>query len=401
MPIQQPKRFRKLGMLLSIFIAILVLLFAWQYIRNDMAQQFAKSSRNPVEAVELGAVSAAVWYPQVSAIGTVKAEQGTDVSAEVAGKVKKIGFESGQLVKQGQVLLQLDDAGLKADVANAQANYDLSKSHFARINNVFKRGAVSKDTYDDALTAMQANQATLDKATALLNQATISAPFDGKIGLRQVSLGQYLAAGTAIANLEQINPVYVDFDLPEATLSEVKIGDTIDLTVASYPDKKFTGTIIASNAALSSSTRVLSLRAEVTNLEGLLIPGMFAQVNVVIPIPQNVLTVPEMAINYSPFGDAIFKVVNGKAQQIYVSVGEQRASDVAITGNIQANDIIVTSGVFKLQDGTPVKVVSQPQVKTEKRPGTVPKTIKRVPTPVVSPAAATPAVTTQPQVKSK
>lgn len=402
MPIQQPKRFTKLGTLLSVFIAILVLLFAWRYIRSEMAQQFAASNRNPVEAVELGAVTPAVWYPQVSAVGTVKAEQGLDISTEVAGKIIAIGFDSGQMVKKGQVLVQLNDSSLKADVANAAANYSASKIHFSRIERVYKSGAVSKENYDEALSTLQANQATLDKTIALLDQAAIRAPFDGKIGLRQVSLGQYIAAGTTIANLQQIDPIYIDFDLPEEVLSEVKLHDKVEITVSSYPDKKFTGEITGTNSMLNPSTRVLSVRAEGANTDQLLIPGMFAQVNVIIPIPENVLTVPEMAINYSPFGDSIFKVVDGKARQVYVKVGEQRASDVAITGNIQANDIIVTSGVFKLQDGTPVKIVSQPQVKAEKRPGTVPKAIQRTSTLTAAPAATTPAVnTTQPQVKSK
>lgn len=408
MPIQQPKRFTKLGTLLSVFIAILVLLFAWRYIRNDMAQQFAASNRNPVEAVELGAVTPAIWYPQVSAVGTVRATQGLDLSTEVAGKIMAIGFESGRMVKKGQMLVQLNDLSLKADVANAESNYWESKIHFSRIERISKSGAVSKDVYDEALSNMEASEAALDKAKALLNQAMIVAPFDGKIGLRQVSLGQYIAAGTTIANLQQINPIFIDFDLPEEVLSEIKLGDKVEITVSSYPDKKFTGEIAATNSMLNSSTRVLSVRAEGENTDQLLIPGMFAQVNVVIPIPQNVLTVPEMAVNYSPFGDSIFKVVDGKARQVYVNVGEQRANDVAITGNIQANDIIVTSGVFKLQDGTPVKVVSQPQVKAEKRPGTIPKTIQRTPTTTVTAATTAAASTTtqtttatQPQVKSK
>lgn len=364
-------RLKKPIAMLSVIIGLLVLLFVWQYVRKEMAQQFSKSSMNQVAAVEVGAVLAEVWHPQVNVVGSIQAVQGTTISAEITGKITKILFDSGQMVTAGQPLVQLDDSSLRAQVQQAQAAYQLSQARFNRIQKVYLQNGVSKETYDESSSQVAQDQAALAKAQALLQQATISAPFAGKIGLRQVSLGQYVAAGDPMTNLQQIDPVYVDFDLPEDYINRVHVNDEVQLTTSAYANETFTGHVIATNAQLNVTTRTLNIRAEVPNTTQQLIPGMFVDVNVIVPQNVDVLTVPEMAVNYSPFGDSVFRVMGNKVEQVYVKIGEQRGNRVAITGNINAGERIVTTGVFKLQNGSLIKMAMPLRVSGEKHPGTV------------------------------
>ncbi len=366
----ESKRFKKPGVILGILIGLLVLLFVWQYVRKEMAQQFAKSDIQ-VSTVEEGNVKAEVWHPQVNAIGSVKAVQGTNIGSVLDGKISQIYFKSGQMVKKGQILVQLDNLNLKAAIENARATYQLAQIHYQRVQKLYRSHSVSKETLDQARAQMQEDKATLDQAIALFNQSIIRAPFDGKIGLRQVSIGEMVPKGALIASVQQIDPVYVDFDLSEGFINQVRVGDSVELTTSTYLKKVFTGKITATNSTLNVNTRTLNIRAMVSNTEQLLIPGMFVNVNVIVPQNQDVLTVPEMAVSYSPFGDAVFKIVGNKAQQIYVKLGEQRGDRVAISGKVMANERIVTNGVFKLQNDSMIKVVSPPRVVSEKRPGQI------------------------------
>jgi membrane fusion protein (multidrug efflux system) len=357
------KRLKKPGTILGVIIALLLLLFFWQYIRRDMAQQFSKHSNNQMIAVEQGRVIPEVWHPQVTAVGSVKAVQGIEISAVIDGVVGKIDFISGQMVKEGEPLVEYVNNDLKADVRSSTASYEIAQLTYQRYAKLYKHSSgISREQLDEAKAEMNEAKGAMEKSIALLKQSVINAPFVGKLGLRQVSVGQFVAKGAPIVSLQQINPVYVDFDLSEDEVSQVKIGDQITLTTSAYPDQIFSGTITAQNSQLNVSTRTLSIRARVDNKKGLLVPGMFADVNVIVPLKLNVLTVPEMAVNYSPFGDSIFKIVGNKVKQIYVKAGEQRGSRVAITGKIKAGDKIVSSGVFKLQNGSEIKVVSAPTV---------------------------------------
>ena len=193
----------------------------------------------------------------------------------------------------------------------------------------------------------------------------VTAPFSGKLGLRQVSLGQFVPKGTVIVSLQAIDPVLVDFSLPETYLSQVKVGDDVSVTTSTFPNQIFTGKIIALNSALDAATRTLQMRAQLPNKNKLLIPGMFADIQVIVPSTKNVLTVPQMAIQYSPFGNTVFVVQNGKAVQRYVTVGEQRGADMEITRGLSDDETVVSVGGNKLQNGT--AVITKEQQATMKK----------------------------------
>ena len=367
-------KFKKPGMFLGLIIALLAFLFVWQYMRREMAQQYSKTSQSQLLTVEAGEVGSALWRPQISAVGSIKAVQGTDLSAVIDGKIEKIFFVSGEMVEQGQALVQYENSNLQATVDQTLAAYQLSKIHYERLLKVYKASsAISREALDSAHATLLENKGAYENALALLQQATVVAPFSGKLGIGKVSLGQFVAKGAPIVSLQQIDPVYVDFSLAESAVSQIKIGDNIELKNSAYPDRIFRGHITATNSALNTSTRTLEVRAELPNPDHLLVPGMFADVNIVLPEDETVLIVPEMAVNYSPFGNSLFKIQGNKAQEVYITVGEQRGAYVAVKGNIKVGDRIVTSGVFKLQNGSLLRIVAPPQVAPDKQQDVDPK----------------------------
>ncbi len=348
--------------ILIILILLLGLVFGWQYWRQQTLHDFSNSQHTAAISVEIGEARTALWYPQINSIGTVNAVQGIMLSPEIDSKIKAIYFTSGQLVKKGDLLVELDDNAAKAGVANAKAAYEIAKLTYERSKRLAKMRAISRSDLDNDLALMNEAKANLDLAQATTDQLVIKAPFDGRIGLLLVSVGQVAPKATQIASLQQVDPVNVDFDLPESILSQIHVGDEVQIKVSTYPNQIFRGKIIALNANLNIATRTLQMRASVANPEEKLIPGMFTEVNVVLPEPHKVVVVPAMAINYSTFGDSVFEVVNDKAVQKYVTVGEQRDAEVAVEG-INDGDTIVTAGIFKLQNGSPVIIANRAPLK--------------------------------------
>jgi membrane fusion protein (multidrug efflux system) len=348
--------------IVGVLVLMLVLLFIWHEIRNQMTRKNLAIVNAQATVVEVSAVKSQVWHPQIEAVGTILADQGIDISTQVVGLVKTINFKSGDFVEQGTLLVQLDPSVLQATVANDTAVLKVASADYDRKTLLFKRGAISKAELEAALGAMQEAKATLEQDQAKLAQTAIIAPFSGKLGLRQVSMGQLVQVGNLIVSLQAIDPVLVDFSLPEVYLSEVKVGDGISVTTSTYPGQVFTGNIVALNSELDAATRTLQMRAQLPNKNKLLIPGMFADIQVIVPSTKNVLTVPQMAIQYSPFGNTVFVVQNGKAVQRYVTVGEQRGADMEITRGLSENEIVVSVGGNKLQNGTSVITKEQQEV---------------------------------------
>lgn len=340
--------------IVGVLTLILVLLFIWHEIRNQVTRKNLAIVNAQPTIVEISAVKSQIWHPQIEAVGTILADQGIDLTSLVDGIIKTINFKSGDFVEQGTLLVQLDPAVLQATVANDVAALKVATADYQRKDILFKHNAIAKSALETALGVMQQAKAILDQDQAKLQQLTIVAPFSGKLGLRQVSIGQLVKEGNVIVSLQAIDPVLVDFSLAEVYLSQVKVGDEISVTTSSYPAQIFTGKIIAMNSALNADTRTLQMRAELPNKNKLLMPGMFADIQVIVPSTKNVLTVPQMAIQYSPFGNTVFVVQNGKAVQRYVTVGEQRGADMEITRGLSDNEVVVAVGGNKLQNGTAV-----------------------------------------------
>ena len=340
--------------IVGLLALLLVILFIWHEIRSQLTRKNLAIVNAQATVVEVSTVKSQVWHPQIEAVGTILADQGIEVSTQVDAVVKTINFKSGDFVEQGTLLIQLDPAVLQATVANNEAALKVTNADYERKAQLFKRHAISKADLDQALGAMQEAKATLQQTQASLAQMAVTAPFSGKLGLRQVSLGQFVPKGTVIVSLQAIDPVLVDFSLPETYLSQVKVGDDVSVTTSTFPNQIFTGKIIALNSALDAATRTLQMRAQLPNKNKLLIPGMFADIQVIVPSTKNVLTVPQMAIQYSPFGNTVFVVQNGKAVQRYVTVGEQRGADMEITRGLSDDETVVSVGGNKLQNGTAV-----------------------------------------------
>jgi len=340
-----------------VIIALIIILgglYIWHQIRTHITANALAAISNAPIVVEMAKVKSQVWHPQIQAIGSFVAQQGINISTQVAGVVQTINFKSGQFIDQGTKLLQLDPSVLQATAEKSKATYEGDVIKYKRYQLLFEKRAIAKSTLDDMRATMLADKGQMDEDAANLAQTTINAPFAGKVGIRKVSLGQYLAAGDKIVSLQSVDPILVDFSLPEVYLHRISVGNQVSVTTSAYPGQTFTGKITALNAKLNDSTRTLDVRAEIPNKDRSLLPGMFANINVIVPTKSNVLTVPQMAIQYSPFGDTVFVVQNDKAVQRYVTLGEQRGAEVEVTRGLSAGETIVSIGGEKLQNGSAV-----------------------------------------------
>jgi membrane fusion protein (multidrug efflux system) len=348
-----------------ILLIILGGLFIWHQVRNHMAAKAMAAVSNTPIVIEESNVKSQVWHPQIDAIGTFVAEQGINVTTQVAGVVKSIDFKSGDYVDQGTQLVQLDPSVLAATAAQSKAQFEKAQQVYQRDLSLFKKGALAKAELESDDADMKAAKAQMDEDAANLSHTTINAPFAGRLGIRKINLGQYIEPADDIVSLQSVDPILVDFSLPEVYLHKVDVGDEVLVTTSAYPGQTFTGKITAMNSTLNSDTRTLDMRSEIPNKNKLLLPGMYADVKVVIPTKNNVLTVPQMSIQYSPFGDTVFVVQNNKAVQRYVSLGEQRGSEIAITRGISADEIVVSVGGNKLQNGS--RVITKEGLAAEKQ----------------------------------
>lgn len=347
-----------------IFLSLLLFgsLFGWKFFQ--IHQAINSIQLPPPAVVAAASVQRSEWQSSLSAIGSLVAVEGIDVSSEVAGKVRAIHFESGQKVQRGQLLLELDASTDIAELEGLQANLQLELAKFARSKQLIARYFISKADYD-------INKATLDEAKAVvaakqfvIEKKCIVAPFSGQLGIRKVSVGQYLAAGDAIVPLQKLNPIYADFALPENHLASLKVNQPLTLAVQAYPEQLFKGHITAINSGIDVATRAIKIRATLDNTEQLLHPGMFVDVQVQLSDIKSVLTVPDTAITYNPYGDSVFIIESGKqgltVQLKQVVTGETREGRVEIVKGLQENEQVVSAGQVKLRNGAPVTLDKQP-----------------------------------------
>ena len=362
---------KKNVIVIIVLVIILGGLYSWHHIRQHIAAKALTAVSNVPTVVEMTKVKSQVWHPQIQAIGSFVAQQGIKLSTQVDGVVQAINFKSGQFVNQGVKLLQLDPSVLRATAEKSKATYQGDVLTYQRNKILYAKRAIAKSMLDDSRATMLADKGQMDEDAANLAQTVITAPFSGKLGIRKVNIGQYLAAGDVIVSLQSVDPILVDFSLSEVYLHKINVGNQVSATTSAYPGQTFSGKIIAMNAELNSNTRTLDIRAEIPNKDRSLIPGMFANINVIVATKSNVLTVPQMAVQYSPFGDTVFVVQNNKAVQRYVTLGEQRGAEIEVTRGLSAAETIVAVGAEKLQNGTAVTTKEQlaaaQQAKTERQ----------------------------------
>ena len=329
-----------------------------------MAEQFA-AMQPPPEAVTTIVAERADWPATISAIGTVAPVQGVTVSADLPGIVDRIAFDSGRTVKQGDVLVELDTRQEQAQLAAAEAQLELSRVTFQRMQGLVEHDAVSRAEFDTAAAAHKQAEAKIREIRATIERKTIRAPFGGVLGIRAVNLGQYLTGGDPVVPLQSLNPIYVNFGIPQQDTGQMRLGRTVRIKPADLGDVEFVGRISALDSVVDETTRNVRVQATLSNPGGRLRPGMFVQTQIMLGTNQSVIALPGSAISYAPYGDSVFVVTdlkdeNGNAyrgvRQQVVKLGGARGDQIAVLSGVKAGEEIVTSGVFKLRNGAPVQI---------------------------------------------
>ena len=306
------------------------------------------------------------WQPAIKAVGSITAINGIEVANEVPGVIESIGFESGDTVNKGDVLVRLDAAIDEAALRTRRAEAQLAEQEFKRVSDLLPKRAVSQSQYDEAKANFDAARARVNEAEAQLNKKVIRAPFDGKLGIRMVDQGQYVATGTPIVEINMLNPIYVDYTLSEKFLPDVDQGYPVSVTVAAVPDQSFEGEVSAINTSVNPETRTVRIRATLDNEENLLRPGMFATVLTQQPEDNEVVTVPRTAISYNTYGDFVFVVEENDEGNLVVNrrtvtTGETRNTRVAVLSGLEAGETVVEKGLLRLRAGQQVAIQEEDQ----------------------------------------
>jgi membrane fusion protein (multidrug efflux system) len=330
----------------------------------------AASFQPPPTAVTTVVAQKAEWPGTMQVIGTVEAVQGVVVSADLPGTVAKIDFDSGKPVQAGDILVEMDTREERSELAALEAQRDLARLNYSRTEQLFKEGVLSRMQYDQDTAEQRQSDAKVAETRATIARKTIRAPFSGVLGIRKINLGQYLSAGSAIVSLQSMNPVYVNFGVPQQLAGHIRIGRSLSISTDELPGQTFSGRVTAIDSVVDESTRNIQVQATVSNPRKKLRPGTFAQVEAVVGATRSVITVPASAINYAPYGDSVYIVTDMKDQegasyrgvrQQFVKVEGGRGDQVAITSGLNSGDEVVSSGVFKLRNGAPVQVNNKVQ----------------------------------------
>lgn len=356
---------KRMILMLVIMLALLGGLGFVKYKQVEAAIAAGASFQMPPTAVTTVVAKAETWPSTMSVIGTAAAIQGVTVSADLPGTIDKIHFESGQWIKEGQILVELDTRQERAQLASLEAQRDLAGINYGRAQELVKEGVIARQEYDNAAAQQKATEAQVGDIKAAIARKTIRAPFSGVLGIRQVSLGQYLAAGQAIVSLQTLSPIYVNFGVPQQETGKVIPGHVVRVTNADLPGMGFTGRIIALDSVINEQTRNIQVQSIVTNKDNKLRPGMFVQVELPLGSPRQVIPLPASAINYAPYGDSVYVVTNmtdpkgrayrGVRQQV-VKVEGSRGDQVGIVSGLNPGEEVVSSGVFKLRNAAPVLI---------------------------------------------
>lgn len=360
-------------LIVAVFAGPLYLIKMAQFKAMAAAPQFM-----PPTAVTAGTVQPQTWDNVITSTGTVTPVQGVTIAAELGGKVRKIAFEPGAAVKAGDLLVQLDTATEEAQLRAAEANAQLAQANLQRAKELRASNTNSQAELDaSSAQALQA-AAQVDNIKATIAKKTVRAPFAGRLGLRMINLGQILRDGDAITTLQTMDPIYVNFSLPQQDVARLQSGLPVKLTTDAAPGEQFEGKITALNAEVDPVTRNIRVQATVSNQEEKLRAGMFANVTVTLPEKQDVLAIPATAVLYAPYGDSVFVVEEKKNEktgatekvlrQQFVRLGATRGDFVAVVDGLKAGDTVVTSGVFKLRGGMPVVVDNKMAPKAELNP---------------------------------
>ena len=310
-------------------------------------------------SIEASKVKTVRMSQGLTAVGSLRSDESVTIRPEVSGRISEIGFREGQRVKKGATLIRFDTSVQRAELEQAAANLGLSKSRLERSRDLFTKGFISAQARDETESNFKLAQASYDLSAARLSKLDIKAPFGGIVGLRMVSIGDYVKDGQDIVNLEEIDPLKVDFKIPEIYLKQVAVGQALQITLDAFPNQTFQGKVLAINPLVDTNGRSIVIRAVIKNTEARLRPGMFARVRLLFSDERDSVAVPEQSL--IPVGDEqyLFKVVDGRAQRFRVEIGQRREGQVEVLQGLTAGDVVVTAGQLKLRDGALVKIADE------------------------------------------
>jgi membrane fusion protein, multidrug efflux system len=357
---------KRMIIMLAGVILVFGLVFGWLAVKGIMIKKFMSQMAQPPQTVTVSAAHTSAWQSKIEAVGSLRAVMGADLSLEVAGVVGEIAFNSGDDVETGAELLKLRDDDDVAKLDSLKATAELNEITYERDQKQFRLQAVSQATLDTDAANLKNAKALVAQQQAMLDKKFLRAPFAGHLGIRAVDRGQYLGAGTVIVTLQALDPIFIDFFVPQQAVAQVRIGLQVAIKVDAYKDQTFTGEISAINPKVDAGSRNVQIRATLKNADHKLLPGMYATVEIPTGAPANLITLPQTAITYNPYGDTVFIVdtkgndTSGKPQQIarqsFVTTGSTRGDQVAVLKGVNEGDMVVTSGQIKLHNGSTVLI---------------------------------------------
>jgi membrane fusion protein (multidrug efflux system) len=357
--------FKRMFLMLALTAVVLAGLGAVKFQQIQTAAAQAAAMQPPPDAVTTIVAAAEAWPDTLPLIGTTAAVQGVTVSADLPGLVARIAFESGRAVREGDVLVELDTRQEQAQLAAAEAQRELARLNFARMEALVADGAISRADFDQAAAEQKSTEARVGEIKASISRKTIRAPFSGILGIRQVNLGQYLSGGDAVVPLQALHPIYVNFGVPQQDTARVRVGGSVRIVADELSGASFTGRVTAVDSVVNQATRNVQVQATVPNPDGRLKPGMFVQTSIATGATRSFVSLPASAIGYAPFGDSVYVLADLKGpdgrpyrgvRQQFVKLGPTRGDRVAVLSGVNAGDEVVTSGVFKLRNGAAVSV---------------------------------------------
>jgi len=353
--------------MILMLVAAALLVGALGYFKLRQVQAAVKGGgfQPPPAAVTTIVAKQETWPSTLSMVGTTAPVHGVTVSADLPGTVDTITFDSGNFVHEGDVLVQLDTRQERAQLAALEAQRDLAKINYDRMRQLVNEGVISRMDYDKSTAEQKQTEANVGEIKATIQRKTIRAPFSGILGIRQVNLGQYMSAGTAIVSLQALNPIYANFNVPQQVMSQMRPGQSVRISTDGASGHEYTGRVNALESTVDESTRNVQVQATLANADNKLRPGMFVQVEIGVGAQRSLFPLPASAINYAPFGDSVYIVTDLKGpdgktyrgvRQQFVKVAGARGDQVGIVSGLNQGDEVVSSGAFKLRNGAAVAV---------------------------------------------
>jgi len=354
--------------LIIIGILALAAWFGYRYFMTLMIAKYMAAYKPPPTVVQIQNAKKQTWQPTIKATGSLSAGEGITVTTEVPGRITKIFFKSGTFVTKNTPLIQLYQKIIQAQLDKAKSQLALDKANLVRFTALFKKGYYDKADLDKAKAQVEGDQADVNHSQAQLDQTTIKASFSGRLGLRQISLGDYLNPGNPIVDLQAIDPIRVDFNIPEIYLGQIKIGNKITITSRALKDQTYTGKVFALNSKVDPNSRMLGMRAHIPNKNHSLVPGTFVEVTVYLEDAQTPIVIPQTAVLYSLEGSYVYLMKNHKAVKTPITLGQKLDDNrIIVAKGLQVNDPIIIGGQEKLHDNDAVMTSTEAQQMTQKQ----------------------------------